>query len=351
LATAVAAAQRGMSAVILERQPMPSDKACGEGLMPSALTALEALGARSLIDPSQCAPFAGIRLVQEDGTCAEAALPNPGGLGVRRTALVSALMERAKQLGVEARERAIVRSHRRTADSIEVETDRGTVIGSVLVAADGLASPLRRAEGLEIMLAAPRRFGLRRHFRVAPWSRCVEVHFSRGAEAYVTPTAVARVGVAFLFESSVEQTQVSFKNFLARFPALAEKLDGVEAESRVIGAGPMARAARARIADRFVLVGDAAGYVDAITGEGLAIAFNCALSLGKMLPDAIAHGASRDALAAYEREFAHHFRRYAWATRAVLAAVRRTGLRRKAVRTLARYPGAFEFLLRFVTTG
>ncbi len=46
LATAIAVAQRGMSAVVLERHSMPTDKACGEGLMPPALTALEALGAR-----------------------------------------------------------------------------------------------------------------------------------------------------------------------------------------------------------------------------------------------------------------------------------------------------------------
>src|SRR5947209_7650035 len=72
LAAAIGAARRGLSVVVLEKHGWPRDKACGEGLMPSGLRALERLGARALIDPAGAAPFAGIRYVQEDGSTAEA---------------------------------------------------------------------------------------------------------------------------------------------------------------------------------------------------------------------------------------------------------------------------------------
>ncbi|MCC5691560.1 hypothetical protein, partial [Klebsiella pneumoniae] len=142
----------------------------------------------------------------------------------------------------------------------------------MLVAADGLHSPLRRAAGLDVESAGPRRFGLRQHFRVAPWGARVEVHFAGGVEAYVTPAGAQRVGVAFLWEDGAVE-RVRFDALLARFPALAERLAGAAPDSAPRGAGPLLRRVRGRVADRFALVGDAAGYVDAVTGEGLSLAF------------------------------------------------------------------------------
>ena len=72
----------------------------------------------------------------------------------------------------------------------------------------------------------PRRFGLRQHFRRAAWSRFVEVHFTDGIEAYVTPAGAARIGVAFLWEHNRRDNAVSFQNLLARFPMLGERLRG-----------------------------------------------------------------------------------------------------------------------------
>ncbi|RPK37475.1 hypothetical protein EES39_30795 [Streptomyces sp. ADI92-24] len=67
-----------------------------------------------------------------------------------------------------------------------------------LIAADCLHSPLRRELGLDRPVAAPRRYGLRRHYRIAPWTDFVEVHWSRQGEAYVTPVGEHLVGVAVL---------------------------------------------------------------------------------------------------------------------------------------------------------
>src|SRR6185436_3262520 len=93
--------------------------------------------------------FTAIRWVQEDGRHVEAALPPPGGLGIRRLALHRALAARARAAKVELREGATVRGHRQGADHVEVDTDAGALTARLLVAADGLHSATRKALGLE----------------------------------------------------------------------------------------------------------------------------------------------------------------------------------------------------------
>ena len=275
---AIHAAERGLSTLVIERRATPPDKACGEGVMPTGVGELETLGVLPLISPTDCAPFRGIRYVEEDGTSAEGRLPGGGGMGIRRTALVNAMAARARSAGAILRDHSAVLSHRRTERGVVIATEAGSVEAQILIAADGLASALRHAEGLDGRPIRPRRFGLRQHFRRSPWTDFVEVHLSDGAEAYVTPVGLQRVGVAFLWEDRRLQPPISAETLRDRFPILAEKLGGAELDSSARGAGPLARAARARTADRFALLGDAAGYVDAITGEGLSLALICAAS-------------------------------------------------------------------------
>ncbi|WP_309895235.1 hypothetical protein [Archangium sp.] len=99
LAVALTTAKRGLRTVVLERAAVPPDKACGEGLMPSGVAALERFGALALLERGECSPFVGIRYVQEDGSGAEGRLPASGGLGVRRVALVRAMAARALRGG------------------------------------------------------------------------------------------------------------------------------------------------------------------------------------------------------------------------------------------------------------
>ena len=138
---------------------------------------------------------------------------------------------------------------------------------------------------------------------------------------------------------------MSFARLLERFPAIAERIAGAQADSQPRGAGPLAQAVRARTAQRFALVGDAAGYVDAITGEGLSLALACGQALGAGLPAALARGATRAALAPYERFAAHEFRRYAVVCRTVLAVARRPRLRGAALHILGRHPHLFDRLV------
>ncbi len=340
LAFAAAAAARGLDAVVLEKREGALDKACGEGLLPAGRRALAALGALALVDPAEVAPLRELRWCDASAPEVALRLPGEGGLGIRRTALSAALRARAAALGAQVRTGAEVIDHRRAGGWIAALLRGGEAVeGRVLVAADGLASPVRRREGLDLPVRGPVRFGLRRHFALAPWAEAVEVHFGGDAEAYVWPAGRRRVGVAFLFQWG---GPVRFEALLSRFPALEARLAGAPADSDVRGAGPLERRARARVADRLVLLGDAAGYLDAVTGEGLSIALGCALDLAALLPQALARGASAAALAGYEAAWRRRYRVYfAW-TNLVLSLARHPALRRAVFRLAAAQRPAAE---------
>jgi len=319
LATALYAARAGLRAVVLDASPSPIDKACGEGLMPGAVRGLRELG----VHP-QGQAIRGIRYT--DGRrVVEAAFRSGTGLGVRRTTLQSVLLDRARDAGVE-----LVSSR---AQDVRPDVDGVSVDGRrarYLAVADGLHSPLRRKLGLDQATAtsAEPRWGTRQHFAVAPWTDLVEVHWGRHSEAYVTPVGPALVGVAVL--SSV---QAPFARQLEDFPALRNKLPLAGATS-VRGAGPLLQQTSRRVAGRVLLVGDAAGYVDALTGEGIAVALACASAL----VDCVA----ADNPGAYERRWLAASRRYRTITGSLLWARRQPMLSRRIVPIAARLPRAFD---------
>ena len=178
----------------------------------------------------------------------------------------------------------------------------------------------------------------------------MEVHLSDGVEAYVTPAGAQRVGVAFLWEDGAIGDEPEFGQLLARFPVLGQRLAGAAPDSRVLGAGPLRQSVRARTACRAALVGDAAGYVDAITGEGLSLGFGQARMLATVLPGALAAGATVESLASYERESASAFSRYARLANALLWTARRPRLRRFVVNRLIEVPAVFGVALRWALT-
>ncbi len=332
LAVAIAARLRGLGAIVVERRRPPLDKACGEGLMPLGVAQLAALGVA--IDPARSASFAGIRFVDEHAT-AEGRFADGLGAGIRRTVLAESMLARARELGVELRFGESVTSWRVRDDArVEVTTSRGTAQADLLVAADGLHSAIRRMAGLEGVQRGRVRNGMRRHFRVAPAAPFVEVHWIDGAEAYVTPVGSGEIGVALLWSGA----PAHYDALLARFPQLAARLAGAEPTSRVEGASRFRRAVRRRHAPGVALVGDAAGYLDPLTGEGLTLGIRCA----RALVDTIARGAP---LADYERAYRSLSRSYYQMTGVLLAVAARPWLRRRVVRALAHRPELFDHLL------
>ena len=257
LAAAIEARLGGLEVVVVEPRAGEIDKACGEGLMPGALPRLERLG----VDPAGM-PLRGVSY-RTAGRHADHRFATGEGRGVRRTELQAALHARALSLGVgflDAKVGAI------TQDPSSV-TAAG-MRARWLFGCDGLHSSVRREIGVE--MPAPRRgrrFGVRQHFAVAPWTDLIEVHWSGGVEAYVTPVGPDTVGIALLGRRGLD-----FRRSLAGIPELAFLLDA-EPASALRGAGPLRQRTSRRHRGRVLLVGDASGYVDAITGEGLRLGF------------------------------------------------------------------------------
>ena len=347
LATAIGAALQGLDVHVFEKQGGAIDKACGEGLMPSGLSALERLGALKHVDRHESAAFESIVYVQESGERAIGRLPPPGGLGLRRLELSRALRKRADEVGVTVHEHTGVRTHSRTSAGVEVVTDAETFTARVLIGADGLNSQSRMREGLAGPADELRRFGLRRHFAIAPWGKSVEVHFCAGVEAFVTPAGAQRIGVAFLWEAGSPLVgDVDFGSLLSHFPVLEEKLRGAPFDSTARGAGPLLQHVQRRVAPRFALVGDAAGYVDAITGEGITQALEGAEALAKVLPQVIARNGAVEALAPYEYAAEAAFTRYARLANSLVWIAQRPMLRRRVISLLARSPRLFDEVLK-----
>lgn len=257
LAAAIEARLAGRDVVVVEPRPSPVDKACGEGLMPGTLRALQRLG----VDPAGWA-LRGISYRSAAGRHVDHAFRTGAGRGVRRTTLHAALGARADALGVTRMTGRVT--------AVEQDDDAVTAAGMRarwLLAADGLHSTVRRLVGLERPTPARRRrFGLRRHVALPPWTDLVEVHWGTGAEAYVTPVAPDLVGVAVLGPPHTDWDAT-----LAALPRLAERIAGHEAVGPLLGAGPLRQRTTARTRGRVALVGDASGYVDALTGEGLRV--------------------------------------------------------------------------------
>lgn len=339
LAVAIEAALAGKSAVIVERCRGAVDKACGEGLMPPGVVKLRALGVE--IPASGCHPFTGIRYLDgeviAEATFAEVASGGTG-LGVRRLALSEAMFTRAAALGVTLYQGTEAMGWAEDAGGVTLETTRGPVRARWLVAADGLHSRVRKDAGIEAtpLSSAGRRLGIRRHFTVKPWSDKVEVWWGDGVEAYVTPVGPERVGVAFLWSGG----KGNHEAFLHHFPTLAARLGA--AESTVRGAGPFGVRVSRRTKGRVLLVGDAAGYLDALTGEGLSLAFESAEALVRAT---IAGAPDR-----YEADWTRITRRHLFLTGLLLQVARRPWLRRRMVKALRRFPSGFAAFLA-VNTG
>ncbi|HSM15345.1 MAG TPA: FAD-dependent oxidoreductase, partial [Thermoanaerobaculia bacterium] len=161
LATAIAARAEGLSVVLVEARRPPLDKACGEGVMPAGVAALEALG----VEPAALGQrFTGIRYVAGGHRVAADFPRGAEGRGVRRTELHAALAARAERVGVDLRWG--VAAHGLSAGG--VETSGGELRARWVAGADGLRSKVRRWAGLGLPARGVERFGVRRHLRRAP---------------------------------------------------------------------------------------------------------------------------------------------------------------------------------------
>ena len=333
LATAIAARRHGLSVVLADGAVPPIDKPCGEGLMPDGVEALRDLGIT--IPEGEAYPFRGIRFVS-DGIRAEAAFPRGTAYGIRRTHLHRVLLDHAAACGVRLLWQAAVTGLHPEGALVAGELVRARWV----VGADGGSSRVRGWAKLDQHeLDAPqkknRRFGFRRHYRVAPWTDFMELHWGRHCQIYVTP--VSREEVCLALVSSSPKLRLRMDDALGEFPELSARLKDAEPASSERGAITVTRKLRRVYRGRTVLVGDASGGVDAITGEGICLGFRQAALLGDCL-------ASGD-LARYQKGHRTLMRRPALMARMMLFMAKHSHLRQRTMQVFQSSPQSFAGML------
>lgn len=283
---AILLGRQGRTVELFERAVFPRDKPCGEGLMPAGVAVLDRLGLREAVGGR---PFGGVRYHFGDQVV-EGRFPGGAfGLAQRRTVLDRILFEEAARTpGVAAHTGVPV-----DGPILERRRVRGLMVGGrpryarLVVAADGARSAIRRALGIDLE-PKRRRIGLRRHFRLrTPLATpFVEVFLAANCELYVAPLPAHEVLVAALADGRAVAglPRRLFESWWRSQPELARWLDGAAAVSELRGAYPLEARARRGVGPGFVLLGDAAGFIDPITGGGLAQALVSAELLAQMMP-------------------------------------------------------------------
>jgi flavin-dependent dehydrogenase len=321
LAVALNAARAGLDVLVVEKRPGSIDKACGEGLMPGAVRALSALG----VDPPGY-PYRGISYQRGD-TVVRGDFRSGPGRGVRRTTLHAALRTAVDAAGIPVREQRITE-----VSQYPDHVRAGGEAARYLVAADGLHSTIRTAAGFDTLPVRRQRWGQRRHYALPPETDFVEVTWADRSEAYVTPITPELINVALL-----SGNRGSFEQQLTDFPELAAKLAHGEPVTEVRGATSLRQRVRTRVAGRVLLVGDAAGYVDPITGEGISIS----LAAATELVDCLVRNRPQD----YDRAWQRVSRRSRLITSGLLWARRQPGIGKAVVPLAAGLPRLYTAIV------
>jgi flavin-dependent dehydrogenase len=317
LAAAIALRRKGLSALVVDHAHPPIDKTCGEGLMPDGIEHLRALGIE--LDLGRGRAFSGIRFINGEHTTG-GRFPAGPGIGMRRTTLHEQLVTHAQNSGVILQWGV---------------KDRGSNRAAYIIGADGQNSVVRREAGLDSSRYDSFRYGFRQHFQIQPWSEFVEVYWDTGKQIYIAPVGQCEVGVAVLTSNPAMRVREA----LACFPALARRFSGRPTLSRESGALTRNRRLQRVTAERVALLGDASGSVDAVTGEGLALAFAQARDLAEAL--------ARDDLSLYEKRHVQIFRRPRAMARLLMALSNNDSLRRRALHSSVARPEIFDTLLGF----
>lgn len=333
LATAIAARRRGLSVIVADGGIAPIDKPCGEGLLPNGVEALRNLGIE--IPQGDAYPFRGIRFVN-GGTTAETVFPRGTAYGIRRTHLHRVMIDRAAACGVRMLWQAPVTGLHPQGALVAGELVRARWV----VGADGTSSRVRSWAKLDQRQGNARssknaRFAFRRHYRIAPWSDFMELHWGRDCQVYVTPVGREEVCVSLISLDS--KLRLREEALLGEFPELWSQIKNAECASKERGAITVTRQLSRVYRDRTVLIGDASGGVDAITGEGLCLAFQQAALLGECL--------AAGKLARYQQTHRALLRRPTLMARMMLFMATHSRLRQRAMQIFESHPRCFAGML------
>ncbi|MGE0541587.1 MAG: NAD(P)/FAD-dependent oxidoreductase [Dehalococcoidia bacterium] len=316
--TALRLARQGFSVSLLERHRLPRHKACAEYMSPGVVRQLHRLGVGEAVERAAGARLDGFTLFAGDrsftGRFAGApvhAAPQ-FGLGIARSTMDAILVRAAADAGVDVQENARVIDLLWKGDGVAgvqllQAGRRHDMAAALVIGADGIRSVVaHRLQAFE-----PRK-GMERIALVAHLGGIEgltsrgEMHVGRGGYCGVAPLGNGVANVAMVLKDAAPRirgrTDAFFWDFLRTLPNLSGRLDRAETVRPVMAIGPLAKRTRVLCENGVLLVGDAGGYFDPFTGQGVHRALVTGAMAAHVAGDALRRGdVSRQSLLPYEQ--------------------------------------------------
>ena len=313
-AAAILLKERGHDVLLLDAARFPRDKICGESVSPGAWSVLRDLGVVPRLEALHPWPLRGMALTSPDGTSFEGryrGIQAPG-FAIRRESLDLLLLERARECGVEVREGARVCDvlfHGGVVGGVFFENGGGPECarGRIVIGAEGRRSVVARRLALLREDPSLRKFAVRGYWEgMQGLSEHGEMHVGGGGYCGIAPLSATRANVAFVLDRR-ELTRAGgdlagfYERTIAeRWPRVRERLRRAERQGPPRAIGPLALKARHVSAPGSLLVGDAAGFHDPFTGEGVTLALRSAAIACETADAALRSGRATD-LSSYDR--------------------------------------------------
>lgn len=325
-ASAIHLARGGQRVVVVDRSVFPRDKPCAEYLSPAAEPLLHALGIMDALAAAQPHRLRGFRIFAPNGRVIQgdfAATHGPDGASLYETGMViprlaldAVLLDAARRAGASVCEGWRL-------GQIELRPDgyRLYPVGAsdpidarLLVAADGVHSTVARRLGLQTF-GALRKIGLVAHMRgIAGLGAYGEMHAANRRYVGIAPMESGESGaddalcnVAMVVDERRDGRRLAGKpdafllDALSSFPGLRDRLSALRVERRTLAISRLNVIARRLSSARLLLVGDATGYYDPFTGEGIYAALRGAELLASVALPALARDdLSAAALSVYD---------------------------------------------------
>lgn len=363
-ATAILLAEQGVKVLVLDRAKLPRPKMCGEYLSPEAARVLDRLGVLKTLDAAGAVPLLGMLITAPDGRVLVGSYRAIGrwrpyrahALAVPRGVLDGALAERLRALPVDFREETraidlVLDAERVTGvRAVDAGARERTFHAPLVIAADGRASVVahrlgcRHPHRLQRMALGTYVTGL------ADCRDHGEIFVDPPDYAILNPVTQDRVNLSVVVPLAdaapwSRRLEDFFDARVKQIPHLARRLAGAAREP-VHALGPLAYRVTPPPVGGVLLVGDAAGFYDPFTGEGIFSALRGAELAAETAARALRAGdCSVDALSGYARARRAAFADKARVTRALQLVIQRRWASNLAARVLDRHPALLDRLL------
>lgn len=350
---ALVLAAAGLETLVIDKAQFPRNKACGEYVSAGAIDLLRGLGLEPALAP-RAAPLRGIRL-SGNGVRVELPFSQPGW-SLPRISLDDEMLRAAIDRGaayLQARVEDV-----REEDSGAVLTLREPtgevreVRARFAIGADGSQSLVAKRCGLSVAPRGEQRFALGGHYAgLRDLDRFVEMFVEGSSYFAVNPFDAAHANIMVIVR---EQELSARKDDVDRFireRARALSGDSVRfADARLEGkrmaVGPLAHATSAITTENILLAGDAAGFIDPFTGQGVYLALRAGIGAGRAISAAFARPSSaRESIEIYSADLSREMRRRGRLARIVRSFVGSPALSKRVARNVERDPRRVQVLI------